>query len=147
MNQKLADIFDIEVNSTPTTSIPRGGMTLVEKNAPSTNEAKSTDSSIDDDVEFARANLKNLIAKGFGTLDGLIDLAQDAEKASVYDSLSGMLANLANMNGQLLDIHAKKKAVTGKVAETNQASTTNNTAIFVGTTEELNDMIAKRIGG
>jgi len=44
------------------------------------------------------------------------------------------------MNHQVIDLHTKKKALTGKV-ETEAKTITNNNSIFVGTTSELNKMI------
>jgi hypothetical protein len=58
-----------------------------------------------------------------------------------------MIKNLTDMNGQLLDIHQKKRQLLAPdplSGGQGPASVTNN-AIFVGTTKELNEIIMKRM--
>jgi predicted nucleotidyltransferase len=94
----------------------------------------------ENDFEYARENIKSLIAQGEDALDAIIDIAKSSETPRAFEIVSGLLKQLSDMNHQVIDLHTKKKALTGKV-ETEAKTITNNNSIFVGTTSELNKMI------
>jgi hypothetical protein len=91
---------------------------------------------IEDDAEFARQNLRDLIEKGNEAADHIISVAKQSDHPRAFEVVAGMLKNLADMNKDLLEVQKRKQDL--------QPKTTNNTqnlnidkAVFVGSTAEL----------
>jgi hypothetical protein len=96
-------------------------------------EVKDT---VEDDAEFARQNLRDLIEKGNDAADHIISVAKQSDHPRAFEVVAGMLKNLADMNKDLLEVQKRKQDL--------QPKTTNNTqnlnidkAVFVGSTAEL----------
>jgi predicted nucleotidyltransferase len=94
----------------------------------------------DNDFEYARENIKSLIAQGEDALESIIDIAKSSETPRAFEIVAGLLKQLSDMNHQVIDLHVKKKGLKGKV-ESEAPKTVTNNSIFVGTTSELNKMI------
>ncbi len=91
---------------------------------------------VEDDAEFARQNLRDLIEKGNDAADHIISVAKQSDHPRAFEVVAGMLKNLADMNKDLLEVQKRKQDL--------QPKTTNNTqnlnidkAVFVGSTAEL----------
>jgi hypothetical protein len=91
---------------------------------------------IEDDAEFARQNLRDLIEKGNDAAEHIIAVAKQSDHPRAFEVVAGMLKNLSDMNKDLLEIQKRKQDL--------QPKTTNNTqninvdkAVFVGSTAEL----------
>lgn len=92
--------------------------------------------SVDDDAEFARTNIKDLIQKGNGAIDSLLEVAKATDHPRAYEVAANMLKSLAEMNKDLMEIQKKKKDLQPK--ETSPANGINvDKAVFVGSTKEL----------
>ena len=100
------------------------------------------DINIDDDTNYAAANIRKLIEMGMGVVDDASYVAKESESPKAYEVVSTMIKNLSEMNLQLIDIHTKKKAHEGK-NPTNTSSTVTNNTIFVGTTKSLSELISQ----
>jgi hypothetical protein len=118
LNEKLSEALEIE-------PIPIVATEVV--------EVKDT---VEDDAEFARQNLRNLIEKGNDAADHIISVAKQSDHPRAFEVVAGMLKNLADMNKDLLEVQKRKQDL--------QPKTTNNTqnlnidkAVFVGSTAEL----------
>jgi hypothetical protein len=94
----------------------------------------------ENDFEYARENIKSLIAQGEDALDSIIEIAKSSEAPRAFEIVAGLLKQLSDMNHQVIDLHVKKKGLKGKVESETPKTVTNN-SIFVGTTSELNKMI------
>jgi len=98
----------------------------------------------DNDFEFARKTYYDLLVKGSEALEEMMDVARATEHPRAFEVLSGMMKNVADINGNLLDMHKKKKDLDKTdepVALPNQ--TTNN--VFVGSTSDLQRMLMKDV--
>lgn len=128
MSKKISEVFDVEpvVNSVSLPSI-----------APE-------DDGVNNDSEFARQNIREMITVGNKALENAYEVATQSESPRAYEVLSTMLKTMADINGQLLDMHAKQRQITKKSEEKLQPSVTNNVA-FVGTTNELNQLIMEKL--
>ena len=118
LNEKLSEALQIEPIPVTTTEVV---------------EVKDT---VEDDAEFARQNLRDLIEKGNDAADHIISVAKQSDHPRAFEVVAGMLKNLADMNKDLLEVQKRKQDL--------QPKTTNNTqnlnidkAVFVGSTAEL----------
>ena len=118
-------------------------------------EDKEVKSAVSDDYQFARQNLKDLLAQGDEVLDLAIRTAQASEDTKSIDTAGRIISQLANINMQLLELTKKKQEVymktrtkelinstlNGETPQNVQNQTINQT-MFVGSTTELAKMIA-----
>lgn len=92
----------------------------------------------DEEIEYAKENIKELIQNGFGALEVLTQLAQQSENPKYFEILSGMLKNLTDMNKSIVDIEEKRK-IDPKEEKANM--TMNNKNVFIGTTSDILKML------
>jgi hypothetical protein len=91
---------------------------------------------VDDDAEFARGNIRNLIEKGNKAMDELLLVANASEHPRAYEVAAGLIKNLSDLNKDLLEIQKRKKDLSPQ--ETSNAKNINvDKAVFVGSTAEL----------
>lgn len=100
------------------------------------------DPTIQNDFDYARENLMDVIGKGQEALFDLMDVARQSQHPRAYEVLSTMMKTLADANKDLLDLQAKKKKLLEAEPEANNQQVTNN--LFVGSTAELQKMIDQR---
>lgn len=96
-------------------------------------------STIKDDSELAKKNIRDLLETGRDALLDMIDVAKASESPRAYEVVATMMRQLADMNSQLLDLYQKEKAATPPTNGDAPGSVTQiaNQTIFVGTTTEL----------
>lgn len=104
---------------------------------------ESSDDTLSDDIELSRTNLKSLMESGKDALENLLAVAKQSENTDSYEVFSILLKTLGDLNHQLIDVHKKKQSIsmqkTGKLP--NQPNKSTNNAIFVGSTNELYQML------
>jgi len=117
LNQTLSEVLDVEPIDYQTTEI-------VEVKTP-----------VEDDAEFARTNIRDLISKGNTAIDNLLLVANASEHPRAYEVAAGLIKNLADLNKDLLEIQKRKRDLDPTHSKGN---TTNiDKAVFVGSTTEL----------
>lgn len=89
---------------------------------------------IQNDAEFARQNLRELIEKGSDAADHIIAVAKQSDHPRAFEVVAGMLKNLSDMNKDLLEIQKRKQDLQPKVTQNN---INVDKAVFVGSTAEL----------
>lgn len=95
---------------------------------------------LDLDFEYAKDNIKMLIASGSEAIEEILKVAKAGDSPRAYEVVSQLLKTVADMNKDLLGLHQQAKAV--KKETVNVKNTTNN-SIYVGSTSELQDLINK----
>jgi hypothetical protein len=100
---------------------------------------------IEDDYDHARDNLRKLLLDGQNALQTALSVAQQSEHPRAIEVVGNLMKQLADINQQLLDLHQQKKKLDDPGNEASK-QVTNNNAIFVGSTSELNKMIKKLSG-
>jgi len=100
----------------------------------SNNEVIEVQDTIEDDAEYARQNLRNLIDKGNDAADHIISVAKQSDHPRAFEVAAGMLKNLADMNKDLLEIQKRKQDLQPKITQQN---ITVDKAVFVGTAADL----------
>ena len=118
LNQTLSEVLDVE-------PIDYGTTEIVEAKTP-----------VEDDAEFARSNIRDLIAKGNVAIDNLLQVANASEHPRAYEVAAGLIKNLGDLNKDLMEIQKRKRDLDPTQSKNN--STTNiDKAVFVGSTTEL----------
>ena len=103
----------------------------------------------DADYEYARSNYYEIIQQGQMALAGALRVASMSENPRAYEVVGTLLKNLADVNRQLLQSgEDKQKIKTARKGNGNlpapATQITNNTAVFVGNSADLNKMIAAK---
>jgi hypothetical protein len=93
---------------------------------------------IEDDYDFARKNLKDLIYRGTQALDNIMDVADQSESPRAYEVVSNLFGQLTDANKKLLELAAQKKKL--QDVKSDEPKTVNNN-LFVGSSTDLLKMI------
>lgn len=118
---------------------------LVDKNLPVVqSESKEIDQQ--NDYDLARQTLRNLIMKGEGTLDDMINFARNSEHPRAYEVAGQLIKTMADTAKDLLNVHKQVKDIKGKESSAAQIGTQNN-VVFAGSTEELLKMLNNKSDG
>lgn len=117
LNEKLSEALQIE----PIQVLPK-------------TEVIEVKDEVQDDAEFARQNLRDLIEKGSDAADHIIAVAKQSDHPRAFEVVAGMLKNLSDMNKDLLEIQKRKQDLQPKVTQNN---INVDKAVFVGSTAEL----------
>ena len=92
-----------------------------------------------DDFEYSRGQLYNLVEKGQEAIDGIMDVCQDSQHPRAYEVAGQLIKSVADTTDKLADLHKKVKDIEADNPKT-QSTVTNN-ALFVGSTAELQKML------
>lgn len=138
MNETLNDTFNLEtVEVVQGDVITTTGEVIVPQH--DTNNEK-----VEYDYDTTRSNLHSLLAQGQDALLHALEIAKSSEHPRAFEVVGGLMKQLSDINSQLLDLSEKRQKLIdkNKPAEgNNQPQVTNNNAIFVGSTHELNKML------
>jgi predicted RNase H-like HicB family nuclease len=92
------------------------------------------------DYDSVRKNLKELVESGKVALDGIISVAQEGDSPRAYEVVAQLIKTLSDTNKDLLEMHAKVKAIRKTENTVNNVSNTTQ-SIYVGSTKDLQDII------
>lgn len=101
---------------------------------------------IDNDYDKTRSNLHDLLTKGQDALVHALEVAKQSEHPRAFEVVGNLMKQLADVNQQLMDLHQQKQKLDAPT-KAEQAKVTNNNAIFVGSTAELNNLIKNMTKG
>jgi len=99
-----------------------------------------SDGSLDNDIKFARQNYYDILVKGSEAMEEMMEVARATEHPRAFEVLSNMMKTMADVNGNLLDLHKKSKDIKKEDKAALPPPTTNNN-VFVGSTAELQQML------
>ena len=128
VNENLSEIFDV----------PSIEYDIVESRQEII--PQSSNDPVEEDADFARNNIKELISKGNVAIDQLLEVAKQSEHPRAYEVAASLIKNLSDLNKDLLDIQKKKKDILPKSADDSR-NVNIDKAVFVGSTTELIKMI------
>lgn len=98
------------------------------------------------DFEYSRQTYIALITKGNESLEEMMLLAKALEHPKAWEAAAAIIKNVADVNMRLVDLHKKRKdylrSEKANDPDTDKAGTTNNN-VFIGSTTDLQKMIAK----
>ena len=95
----------------------------------------------DNDYEYTRETLYDLIEKGREGIEEMIEVARQSEHPRAYEVLAGLIKDTAQTSEKLMDLHRKIQSLDQMMlpAPTDNGNTTNN--LFIGSTTELQRML------
>jgi Terminase DNA packaging enzyme len=93
------------------------------------------------DYEYARKNLYDIIEKGQNALEDIIDIAKQSESARAFEVATNLIKTMADANKDLLNL-AKAKKELEKEDVPEQKNITNNNLVL--TSADLLKMIKDR---
>ena len=95
----------------------------------------------DNDYEYTRETLYDLIEKGREGIEEMIEVARQSEHPRAYEVLATLIKDTAQTSEKLMDLHRKIQTLDQMMlpAPEKQGSTTNN--LFIGSTTELQRML------
>jgi len=136
IDETLSDVFDIEPMEVKSGElITTKGDVVVPK-----------DEKIEYDYDKTRNNLHGLLQSGQDALMHALEVAKASEHPRAFEVVGNLMKQLSDVNAQLLDLHEKKQKLdlpkTKQEESTSSKQVTNNNAIFVGSTSELNKMLS-----
>ena len=103
-----------------------------------------SDSKLDNDFEYARGNLYQVIENGSNALTELLEVAQQSQHPRAFDVVATLVRTLSDANIALMDLSKKKQNIETTANGGKNPSTVNNT-LFVGSTGDLQKLIKKQI--
>ena len=119
LNETLSEVLDLEPIETIATEI-----------VPVTNTV------VNDDADFARQNIRELIEKGNLAVDGILNVAKESEHPRAYEVAANLIKNLSDLNKDLMEIQKRKKDLDPQAAK-RSGDVNVDKAVFVGSTTEL----------
>ena len=135
INDSLSEVFDVKP-ITQTEVIDTDGVIVSQSN-----------NKIEDDYDVTRNNLRILLQQGQEALQKSLDVAMQSEHPRAFEVVGNLMKQLADINQQLLDLHQQKQKLDEPSKAEKAKQVTNNNAIFVGSTAELNKLIKNMAKG
>lgn len=136
IDDTLSDVFDVEPMEI---DVSTGEIiTMNNEVIPPQNDK------IENDYEHTRNNLYNLLNQGQDALMHALSVAKQSEHPRAFEVVGNLMTQLADVNEKLMKLHEKKQKLDApsKQEESQTKQVTNNNAIFVGSTTELNKMLS-----
>ena len=90
------------------------------------------------DYDYARKNLYDVIEKGTAALEDIIDIAKQSESPRAFEVVTNLIKTMVDANKDLLELQKKNKDIM-KSDDATQNNVTNNNLIL--TTGDLLKMI------
>jgi hypothetical protein len=98
--------------------------------------ADAHNDSVQEDFDFARSNIRQLIDDGNDAIFKLGQIAEQSQNARAYEVLGGIFATMLKANQDLLDLQKKAKDLNKPSSTEGPKSLTNNN-LYLGTTSDL----------
>lgn len=144
IDDNLSQVFDME-------PVKQGDVIMKSGEVVPADVDNKQSEKIETDYDKTRNNLHGLLSQGQEALMYALDIAKSSEHPRAFEVVGNLIKQLSDINSQLLDIHEKKQKLDsksgGKPDEVPTKQVTNNNAIFVGSTSELNKMIKQMNSG
>lgn len=100
-----------------------------------------SDEDKDNDYEYTRETLYDLIEKGREGIEEMIEVARQSEHPRAYEVLATLIKDTAQTSEKLMDLHRKIQTIDQMMLPPpkQEGTTTNN--LFIGSTTELQRML------
>jgi hypothetical protein len=143
IDNNLSRVFDMEPVKEGEVVMSTGEVVIPETN--------SQNEKIENDYDRTRANLYGLLQQGQDALMHALEIAKSSEHPRAFEVVGNLMNQLADINEQLLRLHERKQKLDNpkdnKESKGETKTVTNNNAIFVGSTSELNKLIKNMNSG
>ncbi len=95
------------------------------------------DQKLENDFQYARENLYNIIERGTDALNGIVELANQSQHPRSFEVVADLVRTLSGANKDLLDIQKKMKDMDPDKHKPQKVE--NN--LFIGSTKDLTDLL------
>ena len=112
------------------------GEEIVPKEETPVKKVKTQDQ-VQDDYEYARGNLYQLVDKGQEAVNGALDLAMSSDHPRAYEVAGQLIKHVGGVADKLMALQKDKKAVKEESAK----KVVTNNSLFVGSTADLQKML------
>jgi len=136
---KLSEILDVDLPppTPPTTSTANTTLAVV---VPTVDVSASANNDVSQDALEARNNVRVMIAQGNQAVLEMLALAKDLKTPRAYEVAANLLKTMAELSQDLMAVHLQEATLIDP--ETAPTGNVNiGTAVFVGSTSDLQDMI------
>lgn len=100
------------------------------------------DDRYEDDYEYARRNLRELVDSSLGEVHSILDIARKSESPRAYEVAANLIRTLAETNKDLMALAKDKKSLReNKNEKSTPTEGTVNNNLFVGSTADLQKLI------
>ena len=98
----------------------------------------------DNDFQYARENLYDIIEKGRDAMEELLEIAKSEESPRAFEVFGQLLKNMTDTQQTLMELHQKKQKLEndGDRQEVTRAQNVTN-ALFVGSTGDLLKLVKR----
>ena len=98
----------------------------------------------DNDFQYARENLYDIIEKGRDAMEELLEIAKSEESPRAFEVFGQLLKNMTDTQQTLMELHQKKQKLEndGDRQEVTRAQNVTN-ALFVGSTADLLKLVKR----
>ena len=98
----------------------------------------------DNDFQYARENLYDIIEKGRDAMEELLEIAKAEESPRAFEVFGQLLKNMTDTQQTLMELHQKKQKLEndGDRQEVSRAQNVTN-ALFVGSTADLLKLVKR----
>ena len=98
----------------------------------------------DNDFQYARENLYDIIEKGRDAMEELLEIAKAEESPRAFEVFGQLLKNMTDTQSTLMELHQKKQKLEndGDRQEVTRAQNVTN-ALFVGSTADLLKLVKR----
>jgi hypothetical protein len=135
INEKLSEIFDVEPINLNPEILDKANISLV------VSDENAND--VETDTNFARSNIKDLIAKGNFAVDEILQVAKHSEHPRAYEVAGALIKSMADLNKDLLELQKRKQDLQAPGKNSGSKDVNIDKAVFVGSTAELMKLIKK----
>ena len=112
-----------------------------EQPAPVPRKIDETKDDVDNDYVNSRDNYYNLIDKGNEAIEGILDIAKEGQHPRAYEVAGQLISQVAQTVDKLQDLQKKLKDLK---EVPNKTSANIKNALFVGSTNELQQMLNRK---
>lgn len=138
MDENMEEIFNLPESSEEIT----GELVSREETLPAIVTSGKDEKEIDEDLKYARNNIRDIIGSGRDALEEIAALAAASQSPRAYEVYTSLLKAIVESNKDLLEIQKNKKELKKKETEQTNHNSIQN-ALFVGSTKELQEFLKK----
>jgi len=100
----------------------------------------AAETNIEQDFQYTRMNMQNVIEQGAHALDEMIEIAKASQQPRAFEVVATLISTLSAANKDLMELNKRYKDLSPESIKKNNV--TNN--LFVGSTTELLKLIGDR---
>jgi len=125
-------------------NIPKNDVKVINATVENVPTVIDSNGNKDNDFQYARENLYDIIEKGRDAMEELLEIAKAEESPRAFEVFGQLLKNMTDTQSTLMELHQKKQKLEndGDRQEVTRAQNVTN-ALFVGSTADLLKLVKR----